>query len=268
MIQDFKSCLETSVMADNLAKIDVEKSFNEIIKLNNRTIQKVLWEIDNQELAKALNSTNHEVQNKIFENLSKYASVILKEDMEYMDPIRTYDILESQRKILLVIFDLASACKITIPESFCFPDDFKPFNHQNYIKHIMVMPPANDLKNMDFNEAFYCIFRRIMGFSYMAYLEGLLELEKYIDNEKADNRDIFEYGIRLVVDRINNQIIDKILTNIINQEKDECLHRLKIIQKDAVLGIQQNMNQHLFILNLITQTDISMDDDRIKNAIW
>ena len=255
-------------MADIQTKIDIEKSFNEILKLNNRTIQKVLWEIDNQELAKALKGTNFEVRNKLFENLSKCSSVMLREDMEYMGPIRTQDSVEAQRKILLIIYDLATAEKIIIPESFCFPDDFKPFNHQNYIKHIMVMSPAIDLKKMEFNEAFYCIFERIMDFSFMAYLEGLLELEKYIDNEKADSRDIFEYGMRLVVDRINNPIIDKILSNIITQEKDECLRRLKIIQKEAVLGIQQNVNWRLFILNLITQTDISMDDERVKNAIW
>ena len=267
MIQGLKNCLETSAMADINTNIDVEKSFNEIAKLNNRAIQKVLWEIDNIELSKALIPANSEVQNKIFENLSKCASVMLKEDMENMRPVFMHDAVDAQRKILLVIYNLAFEEKIRIPESFCFPDDFTPFNHQNYRKIFMVISPAIDLNNMEFNEAFYCIFERIMGFSRLADYEGLLELEGHIDNEKANSHDIFEYGMRLVVDRISNQIIDKILSNIINQENDESLLRLKNIQKEAVLMIQQNVNPRIFILNLITQTDISMDDERITKAI-
>jgi flagellar motor switch protein FliG len=77
--------------------------FEDIVLLDDRAIQKVLREVDNGELAKALRGVEAEVQDKIFRNMSKRAAATLKEEMEYMGPTRIKDVEETQQKIVGVI---------------------------------------------------------------------------------------------------------------------------------------------------------------------
>lgn len=88
--------------------------FEDIVMLDDRSIQKVLREVDSAELAKALKSVDNEVQDKIFRNMSKRASQLLKEDMEYMGPIRMKDVEEAQQKIVSIIRKLEEAGEIVI----------------------------------------------------------------------------------------------------------------------------------------------------------
>jgi flagellar motor switch protein FliG len=74
-----------------------------IMKLDNEASQKVLKEVDAQELAKCLKDQDETVKEKIFTNMSKRAAQMLKEDMDYMGPIRIKDVKESQEKILSII---------------------------------------------------------------------------------------------------------------------------------------------------------------------
>ena len=77
--------------------------FEDIVLLGDKDIQKVLREIDSTEMAKALKGVNSEVQEKIFKNMSKRAASVLKEDMEYMGPVRVKDVEEAQQKIVGII---------------------------------------------------------------------------------------------------------------------------------------------------------------------
>jgi len=77
--------------------------FEDIVMLDDRFVQKVMREVDSQEMAKALKSVDTEVQDKVFRNMSKHAASILKEDMEYMGPVRLRDVEESQQKIVSII---------------------------------------------------------------------------------------------------------------------------------------------------------------------
>ncbi|WP_461250755.1 flagellar motor switch protein FliG [Treponema sp. R8-4-B8] len=88
--------------------------FEDIVMLDDRAIQKVMREVDSQELAKALKSVDSEVQDKIFRNMSKDAANMLKEDMEYMGPIRLKDVEEAQRKIISIIRRLEDSGEIII----------------------------------------------------------------------------------------------------------------------------------------------------------
>ncbi|MDR0474020.1 MAG: flagellar motor switch protein FliG [Treponema sp.] len=88
--------------------------FEDIVLLDDRSIQKVMREVDSQELAKALKSVDTEVQDKIFRNMSKRAAGMLKEDMEYMGPIRLKDVEESQQKIVSIIRHLEDTGEIVI----------------------------------------------------------------------------------------------------------------------------------------------------------
>jgi flagellar motor switch protein FliG len=88
--------------------------FEDIVMLDDRAIQKVLREVDSQELAKALKAVDSEVQDKIFRNMSKRAANMLKEDMEYMGPVRMKDVEEAQQKIVSIIRHLEDQGEIVI----------------------------------------------------------------------------------------------------------------------------------------------------------
>jgi flagellar motor component MotA len=116
----------------------------------------------------------------------------------------------------------------------------------------------------EFVKKYYDIARRAMEFSEKARREGLLALEGKLDHKKINDRDVFEYGIRFVIDGTDQGLIDRILSNIINQEKDENLRTLKTIQKEAVLRIQDGMNPRQLFALLNSYTDISLREDELK----
>ena len=91
--------------------------FEDIVMLDDRAIQKVLREVDTQELSKALKSVDTEVQDKIFRNMSKRAASMLKEDMEFMGPVRLKDVEEAQQKIVSTIRRLEDSGEIVIARS-------------------------------------------------------------------------------------------------------------------------------------------------------
>jgi flagellar motor switch protein FliG len=76
----------------------------------------VLREIDTWEFVKSLKDQNEAVKEKIFTNMSKRASQMLKEDMECMGPVRIMDVKEAQEKILMVICHLESIGEIVVPQ--------------------------------------------------------------------------------------------------------------------------------------------------------
>jgi flagellar motor switch protein FliG len=73
-----------------------------LIELDDRAIQKIMRETDTTDLAMALYQTDVEVQDKIFRNMSKRAAAMLKEDMEYMGPIRREDFDRAREHILYI----------------------------------------------------------------------------------------------------------------------------------------------------------------------
>ena len=88
--------------------------FEDILTLDNRSIQRVLREVDNNELAIALKAANEDVQNIIFENLSSRLATMIKEDMEFMGPVRMKDVEEAQQKIVNIIRKLEDSGDIVI----------------------------------------------------------------------------------------------------------------------------------------------------------
>ena len=88
--------------------------FEDILLLDDRAIQRVLRDVDNNDLGIALKGANEEVQNVIFKNMSKRLSAMIKEDMEFMGPVRMKDVEEAQQKIVGVIRKLEDAAEIVI----------------------------------------------------------------------------------------------------------------------------------------------------------
>ena len=88
--------------------------FEDILLLDDRAIQRVLRDVDNNDLEVALKGANEEVQGVIFRNLSKRLSAMIKEDMEFMGPVRMKDVEEAQQKIVGVIRKLEDSAEIVI----------------------------------------------------------------------------------------------------------------------------------------------------------
>ena len=88
--------------------------FEDILALDDKTIQRVLRDVDNNDLGIALKGAAEEVQNVIFNNLSKRLVAMIREDMEYMGPVRMKDVEEAQQKIVNVIRKLEDSGEIII----------------------------------------------------------------------------------------------------------------------------------------------------------
>ena len=88
--------------------------FEDILLLDGRAIQRVLRDVDNNDLAVALKGANEEVQNVIFKNLSKRLAAMIREDMEFMGPVRMKDVEEAQQKIVGIIRKLEDSAEIVI----------------------------------------------------------------------------------------------------------------------------------------------------------
>ena len=88
--------------------------FEDILLLDDRAIQRVLRDVDNADLGVALKAANEEVQNVIFKNLSKRLAAMIKEDMEFMGPVRMKDVEEAQQKVVSVIRKLEDSGEIVI----------------------------------------------------------------------------------------------------------------------------------------------------------
>ena len=102
---------------DPLIALNLEQNlfvFENLTELDDRSIQKFLREIDTQELAKALHGADEEIQNKIFSNMSKRAAAMLKEDMEFMGPVRMVDVIEARKNIIDIILRLEANGEIVI----------------------------------------------------------------------------------------------------------------------------------------------------------
>ena len=88
--------------------------FEDIISLDDRAIQRVLRDVDNNDLAVALKSANDEVKTVIFNNLSKRLAAMIQEDMEFMGPVRLKDVEEAQQKIVNIVRKLEDSAEIVI----------------------------------------------------------------------------------------------------------------------------------------------------------
>ena len=91
--------------------------FEDIVKLEDRAIQRILREVDNKDLAMSLKGSNQEVKDKIFKNMSERARTMLSDDMEYMGPVRAKDVQECQSKIVGIIRMLESSGEIVVLRS-------------------------------------------------------------------------------------------------------------------------------------------------------
>lgn len=89
--------------------------FEDIVALDNRSIQRIIREVDNSQWAIALKGAGEEVKEKIFTNMSKRLAEMIQEDIEFMGPIRLKDIEEAQQNVVNVIRRLEEEGEIITP---------------------------------------------------------------------------------------------------------------------------------------------------------
>ena len=119
----------------------------------------------------------------------------------------------------------------------------------------------------EFIEDWFNNLERALYLSKKAYREGLLALEEELENLENEKSDILKIGLELVIDGTEHEIIEKILSNIVNREKDEYLYLLKTIKKETVLMIQQRINTITIALVLNSYSDIPLNDSRFQKLL-
>lgn len=88
--------------------------FEDIVLLDDRSLQLVLREIDSKDLGLALKASSSEVGEKIYKNMSKRAAEMLREEIQYMGPVRIRDVEEAQQKVVNVIRRLEESGEIIV----------------------------------------------------------------------------------------------------------------------------------------------------------
>jgi flagellar motor switch protein FliG len=88
--------------------------FEDLVTMDDRSIQRVLKEVDMRDLALALKTASEEVTNRILKNISSRARDMIKEDISLMGPVRLRDVEEAQQKIVNFVRQLDESGEIVI----------------------------------------------------------------------------------------------------------------------------------------------------------
>ncbi|MGE3180873.1 MAG: flagellar motor switch protein FliG [Phycisphaerae bacterium] len=88
--------------------------FEDIMRVNDKGIQAVLKEVENDELALALRTASDELKEKVFGNMSERAASLIKEEMEFMGPVRVSDVETAQQRIVDIVRRLEDAGEVVV----------------------------------------------------------------------------------------------------------------------------------------------------------
>lgn len=101
-----KTILESLEAEDQELAEEIKKRmfiFEDIINLDDASIRRILRDVDGKDLALAIKGSSQDVANRIYKNMSQRAAEMLKEDIEFLGPIRLRDVEEAQQRIVQVI---------------------------------------------------------------------------------------------------------------------------------------------------------------------
>ncbi|NMA91962.1 MAG: flagellar motor switch protein FliG [Firmicutes bacterium] len=88
--------------------------FEDVITLDDASIQRIIRDLDSNDIALALKGASDDVKNRIFKNVSRRAGEMLRENMEYMGPVRLREVEEAQQRVVEVIRRLDESGEIII----------------------------------------------------------------------------------------------------------------------------------------------------------
>jgi len=99
-------------LADEIARLMF--TFDDIVYVDDSGIQRALREIESKDLALALKSANEEVRQKVFRNMSERAREMIREEIEFMGPVRLRNVEEAQQKIVTIVRRLEESGELMI----------------------------------------------------------------------------------------------------------------------------------------------------------
>ena len=88
--------------------------FEDLIWLMDTAIQRILKEIDSKVLGLSLKAASQELKDKVFKNMSERAAAMLKEELEYLGPVKLKDVENAQKEILEAVHALEAAGEIVL----------------------------------------------------------------------------------------------------------------------------------------------------------
>lgn len=91
--------------------------FENLIELDNRSIQVIMREISSESLIIALKGTSQELKEKIFKNMSQRAAEMLKDDFEAKGPVKVSEVEAEQKEILKIVRKLADEGQIVLTKA-------------------------------------------------------------------------------------------------------------------------------------------------------
>ncbi len=125
-IADILNLVETSAEKHILQTLETENAelaaeiknmmfvFDDIVLLDDRSVQRLLKEVETKDLAIALKAASDEVKSKIHSNVSDRVSVMINEEMEFMGPMRLSDVESAQQRIVETIRRLEEEGQVVI----------------------------------------------------------------------------------------------------------------------------------------------------------
>jgi len=89
--------------------------FDDIIYIDDKGVQRILREVDKKDLALALKIADDKLKEKIFRNMSERAVALIKEELQYMGPVRLKEVEAAQMRIIEIIKQLEESQEIVLP---------------------------------------------------------------------------------------------------------------------------------------------------------
>ena len=129
LVNGLKGELSTEVL-EKISEADVDLGaqiqeqmfvFENLLELDDRGMQTLLREISSDDLVIALKGASHEMQDKVFNNMSSRAAEMMRDDLETRGPVRLKEVEEAQKRVLVVARTLADDGKIMLGDQ---GDDF------------------------------------------------------------------------------------------------------------------------------------------------
>jgi flagellar motor switch protein FliG len=112
-----KAILEYIDQHDSTLAMEIKRLmflFEDLIYVDDRSIQRILREVDKKDLALSLKVTDEKLKEKIMKNMSERAQDMLKEELQFMGPVRLKEVESAQTRIVLIVKQLEENGEIVI----------------------------------------------------------------------------------------------------------------------------------------------------------
>jgi len=88
--------------------------FEDVVLIDDKGIQRLLRDVDKKDLALSLKVSDEKIQKKIFKNMSARAAVVIKEELEFMGPVKLKEVEAAQMRIVDIIKQLEDQEEIIV----------------------------------------------------------------------------------------------------------------------------------------------------------